>query len=80
METRNITLSLPTDLIREAKVYAARHDTTINAVVRGLLQEALLPESRAVAAAKRLLAIAARGPYFTIDPRSIKREEIYERW
>ena len=30
METRNITFSLPTSLIRKAKVYAAWHDTTIN--------------------------------------------------
>src|SRR5690242_4516782 len=50
VKTRNITLSLPVDLIREAKVYAAQHDTTINAFVKDLLQEALSAESRARAA------------------------------
>lgn len=79
MEIRNITLSLPVDLIRQAKVYAAEHDTTINALVRELLQEALVREARARVAADRLLALADQGPYFTTDPGSIRREELYER-
>ena len=37
MVTRNITLSLPADLIRRAKVYAAAHDTSISAMVADLL-------------------------------------------
>jgi plasmid stability protein len=80
METRNLTLSLPSPLIRQAKVYAAEHDTTINALVRELLQEALSREDKARAAADRFLAIANAGPYFTIDPGSISREEMHERW
>jgi plasmid stability protein len=79
VESRNITLSLPVDLIRQAKVYAAEHDTTINALVRELLQEALVREARARVAADRLLALADQGPYFTTDPGSIRREELYER-
>jgi plasmid stability protein len=79
MKTRNITFSLPTDLIRKAKVYAAEHDTTINALVRELLQDKLQSASRTRAAAERLLAIAKEGPLFTIDPGSISREEIHER-
>jgi len=79
VDVRNITLSLPGDLIRHAKVYAAEHDTTINALVRDPLQEALIREGRVRAAADRLLALADRGPYFTTDPGSIRREELYER-
>ena len=37
MSSRNITLSLPADLIRRAKVYAAAHDTSISAMVADLL-------------------------------------------
>jgi hypothetical protein len=37
-------------------------------------------EDKARAAAARLLAIANGGPYFTIDPGSISREEMHERW
>ena len=76
---RNITFSLPADLVRQAKIYAAEHDTTMNAFVRQLLQEALSRENRARAAADRLLALADRGPYFTTDPGSIRREELHER-
>ena len=79
METRNITFSLPIDLIRQAKVYAAEHDTTINALVRELLLETLTREGRARAAADRLLTLADQGPYFTTDPGSIPREELHER-
>ncbi len=79
METRNITLNLPSDLIRQAKIYAAEHDTTINTVVRELLEETLSRESRARAAAQRFLEIAERGPLSTVDPGSIRREELHER-
>jgi plasmid stability protein len=67
------------DLVRQAKVYAAEHDTTINALVRELLQEALIRQGRTRAAADRLLGLADQGPYFTADPGSIPREELHER-
>jgi plasmid stability protein len=79
MGTRNITLSLPDDLIRKAKVHAARRNSSVNALVRKLLEAALSDERLTRAPADELLAIAARGPYFDRDPRSICREEIYER-
>ena len=79
MKTRNITFSLPTDLIRKAKVYAAEHDTSINALVRELLQDKLQSASRTREAAQRFLDLAKKGPLFTIDPGSISREEIHER-
>ena len=79
MDNRNITFSLPSDLIRKAKVYAAEHDTTVNTLVRDLLQDALGCESRVQAAAGRLLGLADHGPYFAADPGSIRREDLYER-
>lgn len=39
MSTRNITLSLPDDLIRRAKVLAAERDTSVSALVAELLQQ-----------------------------------------
>jgi plasmid stability protein len=77
---RNITFSLPADLIRQAKVYAAEHDTTVNAVVRDLLEDKVSAEARARAAAERVLEIAEHGPYSSVDPGSIRREDLYERW
>jgi plasmid stability protein len=76
---RNITFSLPSDLIRKAKVHAAEHDTTINTLVRELLHDALERESRVQAAVARLLVLAGHGPYFTTDPGLIPREELHER-
>lgn len=79
MKNRNVTLSLPVDLVRKAKIYAAERDTTMNTLVRRLLQDALSRESLARAAADRLLALAESGPYFTADPGLIRREELHER-
>jgi hypothetical protein len=79
VETRNITFSLPTELIRSAKVYVAEHDTTINALVRELLEEKLDRDRRTRDAIRRLLEIAERGPFFDIDPSSISRDELHER-
>jgi plasmid stability protein len=77
--TRNITLNLPADLIRKAKVYAAEHETSVNNLVKDLLDHKVNELSRSREAAKRLLALADAGPYSTVDPSTIKREEIYER-
>ena len=79
MNTRNVTFNLPVDLIRLSKVYAAEHDTTVNAMVRELLEEKVSAEARTRAAAERFLHFAARGPYSPVDPGSIRREELYER-
>ncbi len=77
--TRNLTLSLPIDLVRKAKIYAAEHDTTINSLVRDLLQDQLTRAERTRAAVTRLLGLAERGPYFLTEPGLISREELHER-
>ncbi|MGI8745228.1 MAG: DUF6364 family protein [Bryobacteraceae bacterium] len=79
-KTRNLTLHLPADLIHKAKVYAAVNDTSINAVVKQLLEKAVSRQDRTRAAAARFLELARRGPNSDVDPGSIRREEIYERW
>ena len=79
VEMRNITLSLPVELLRRAKVYAAEHETTINTLVRDLLLTALTGQSRSRVAAERFLKIAEVGPNSLIDPRVIKRDELHER-
>lgn len=76
---RNITFSLPAELVKKAKMYAAARDLTINALVRGLLQEAVSRDDRARMAADRLLTLADRGPYFSTDPGSIPREALHDR-
>jgi plasmid stability protein len=84
VQNRNITFSLPATLIKQAKVYAAEHDTTVNALVRELLQEKLgmIDEKkleRIREAGRRILEIAGRGPISPVDPGTISREEMHER-
>lgn len=39
MSTRNITLSMPEELVRRAKVLAAMRDTSVSALVADLLRQ-----------------------------------------
>lgn len=79
MTNKNITFSLPVDLLRDAKVFAAQHDTTMNAMVRELLEEKLRSNRRATAAVEQMLAIAAEAPLFSVDLQSLSRDELHER-
>jgi plasmid stability protein len=76
---KNITFSLPVALLREAKVFAAQHNTTMNAMVRELLEEKLRSNRRASAAVEQMLAIAAEAPLFSVDLQSFSRDELHER-
>ena len=78
-KTKNLTLHLPADLIRRVRVYAAQRDTTINGVVKELLEKTVSSEDKARAAADRILEVARRGPWSAVDPGSISREEMHER-
>ncbi len=40
MATRNITLSLPEDVVRRARILAAQQDTSVSALVAQLLDQA----------------------------------------
>ena len=60
------------------KVYAAVHDTSINAVVKQLLEHLVSRQDQTRAAA-RFLELARRGPNSDVAPGSIRREEFYER-
>lgn len=79
MVKKNLTLSLPPDLLKRAKVYAAQHDTNINTLVRTLLEEKVSDGDQSRAAGRRFLEIAASGPFSDVDPRSISREQMHER-
>ena len=61
METRNITLSLPEEVLREAKVLAARRGTSVSALLAGALSELVERESGYAAARERSLAALGGG-------------------
>ena len=61
MKTRNITLSLPEEVLREAKVVAARRGTSVSALLAGALDELVEGERGYAAARERDLAALGRG-------------------
>jgi len=80
METRNITLSLPEEVLREAKVVAARKGTSVSALVAGTLYELVERESGYAAAKERsLAALGAERDLGTGGEISWGRDELHER-
>ncbi len=80
METRNITLSLPEDVLREVKVVAARKGTSVSALLAGALSEIVERESGYAAAKERsLAALDAERDLGTGGEISWGRDELHER-
>lgn len=80
METRNITLSLPEQVLREAKVVAARRGTSVSALLSGALSELVERESGYTAARERSLASLGRAwDLGTGGEIGWGRDELHER-
>jgi plasmid stability protein len=76
---KNITFSLPEDLIRRAKVYAAQHGTSVNAMVELSLERVVSAEDRHAAAVERLIRAAESNPRRSRSLQRWKREDLYDR-
>jgi hypothetical protein len=74
---RNLTLSLPVELIRQAKVIAAQRGVSLNALVQDSLQRTAQREDGYMAAGRRILAASERGLY-SLKKASWKREELHD--
>ncbi|MEX0967019.1 MAG: DUF6364 family protein [Bacteroidia bacterium] len=46
---KNVTLSMPVDLLRKSREYARRHGTTLNQMIRDLLKRQVEKEESSVA-------------------------------
>lgn len=80
METRNITLSLPEETLREVKVLAARRGTSVSALLSETLADLLVRESGYAAARERSLAALGRGcDLGTKGEIDWDRDELHER-
>jgi plasmid stability protein len=66
-------------LVKRAEIYAAQHNTSIAALVRELLEQAVSGEARNRATISEFLAIGKRARA-NDDPGNIQREELHERW
>lgn len=79
MPTRNITLALPADLIRRAKVYAAAHDTSISAMVAELLGERVALDDDYDAMWADEVEVMKKGFKSDIPGIPWTREDLYDR-
>ena len=72
---KNITLSLPDDLLEKSRAYAQKRGTTLNALVRLLLREKVERENQFM-----LAALFEEMDSLTLGPaKSWTREELYTR-
>lgn len=73
---RNLTLNLPKELIRLAKMAAAERGMSLNALAQESLERVVQRQDEFLAAGNRLLAASERGLY-SLSKASWSREELY---
>lgn len=77
---RNITLSLPDDVLRRVKRLAADRETSVSAILVELLSNVDQEDRRYAAARRRFLASMAVKRHLNIGDRpSWTRDELHER-
>ena len=80
METQNITLSLPKDLVRKAKLIAVERQTSISGLLKEFLTEAVAHEDRyAKARSRHLEALRGGADLSTRGAVGWSREDLHER-
>lgn len=80
MATRNITLSLPDDLVRRAKVLAAQQDTSVSALVADLLRRATAHDFHYDSIWAEEERLMEQGVGLRVGSIKWLREELHERW
>ncbi len=78
MCTKNVTIALDEQLVREARKIAADRSTTLNAMIREFLEELARRESRAAKARRRIVELC-RETRAEVGPRTWSRDELHER-
>ncbi len=80
MDIQNITLALPKDLVRKAKLIAVERQTSVSGLLREFLAEAVAQEDRYAKARGRHLEALRRGADLgTRGTIRWTREELHER-
>lgn len=73
---KNVTLSVPDDLLEKAREYARKHGTTLNQMIRDLLRETVMENRTAMV--EEMQELYKKASYKgKIEP--FNRNEIYER-
>jgi hypothetical protein len=79
MATRNITLSMPEELVRRAKILAAQRDTSVSGLVARLLEQLVgdVRDYDDVAAQER--RVMEEGIGLRVGEITWSRDEVHER-
>jgi hypothetical protein len=71
---KNITLSIPEDLLLRSRAYAERHHTTLNQLVRDMLNKVVLQKNP-------LDSLLEKSEQFAVTTQgaTFNRQEVYDR-
>ena len=78
MSSTNITIKVDADLARDAKVFAARHGTSLSRLVARQLERLVREDQVYAASTRRALARLRRG-YDMGGGDPLSREEVHDR-
>ena len=80
MERQNITLSLPKDLLRKAKIFAVKNNTSLSGLLRDYLLKVTNEEEAYQIARTRHRRLLKKGFDLGLEGETPwKREELHER-
>ena len=80
MANRNITLSLPEDILKEARIIAAERDTSVSRLVADALKEIVERKTGYQQARRRSIARLEKGFHLGTDGRvRWTRDELHDR-
>lgn len=80
MPNQNITLSLPAEELRVARIAAARQGVSVSRLLSGMLRELAGQDAGYARAKERSLATLSRGADLGTDGRArVSRDELHER-
>ncbi|WP_420628905.1 DUF6364 family protein [Candidatus Leptofilum sp.] len=80
MEKQNVTLSLPKETLRKAKILAAERQTSLSALLTKTLEEIVAKSDMYEIAKQRQLVLMERGFDFGIEETPAwTRDELHER-
>lgn len=80
MDTQNVTVSLPKDVLRRVKVIAAQRQTSISSLLARALEDLVAQESRYARAWRHHLAwLSAPADLGTGGTIQVSRDELHER-
>jgi hypothetical protein len=80
METQNITLAVPKDILRKAKIIAIQKNTSLSGLITGALTDLVSRQESYEQARQRNLEMLRQGFNLSTQGKiNWKREELHER-